>query len=76
MNPLSIRITENNQAFIEKMIHRGVSKTDVVNNALDLLRKAQLQRELTAMATDNPEEDLRMAEIDLNDYLNLLEDEN
>ncbi|MEK7672673.1 MAG: hypothetical protein AAB373_02200 [Patescibacteria group bacterium] len=61
MNQLSIRVSENNQRFLEQMAERGKSKTAVVNDALDFLRKAQLQSELTAMATDNPEEDVLMA---------------
>jgi Arc/MetJ-type ribon-helix-helix transcriptional regulator len=74
MNPLSVRVSENNQTFIKQMTGRGMSKTDVVNHALDLLRKAQLQKELTSMATDDPQEDAKLAEEGMMDSLKLLAD--
>lgn len=74
MNPISVRVSEPNQDFLERMTSGGKSKTAIVNNALDLLRKAQLQAELTAMAVSDPEEDAKMAEEGMEDYLTLIED--
>lgn len=74
MSPLSIRVSENNQSFLERMVGRGKTKTEIVNDALDFLRKAQLQHELTAMATDDANEDVGFAEEDMEDYLTLLDD--
>lgn len=74
MNPLSVRVSENNQSFLEHMADRGKTKTEIVNDALDLLRKAQLQSELISMATDHPGEDVLLAEEGFEDYLTLLED--
>jgi len=75
MNPISIRISENNQTFIEQMSKFGMNKTDIVNRALDLLRKARLQKDLMAMAMDDPKGDAIMAEEGMDDYLNLIKDE-
>ena len=74
MSPLSIRVSEYNQSFLEKMVDCGKSKTEVVNDALDLLRKAQLQSELTAMATDEVGQDSQFAEEGMEEYLTLLDD--
>lgn len=72
MNPLSVRISEHNQSFLQQMSDRGKTKTEIVNDALDLLRKAQLQSELTSMAMDNPEENRLLAEEGMEDYITLL----
>lgn len=73
MNPLSIRVSENNRSFLEQMADRGKTKTEIVNDALDLLRKAQLQSELTSMATRSSKEDISLAEEGFEDYLTLLD---
>lgn len=73
MAPLSIRVSENNRNFLEQMASRGKTKTAVINDALDILRKAQLQRELTALATDDAGEDVHLAEEGMEDYLTLLD---
>lgn len=72
MNPLSVRVSEHNQSFLQQMSDRGKTKTEIVNDALDLLRKAQLQSELTSMAMDNPEENRLLAEEGMEDYITLL----
>ena len=74
MNPLSVRVTEDNQCFLQRMSDLGKTKTEIVNNALELLRKVQLQSELTALATDNPEGDKLLAGEGMEDYVTLLED--
>ncbi|EKD92962.1 MAG: hypothetical protein ACD_28C00290G0001 [uncultured bacterium] len=74
MDPLSVRVSEHNQSFLKQMSDLGKTKTEIVNNALDLLRKVQLQNELTAMAKDNPEEDALLAEEGMEDYVTLLDD--
>jgi len=43
MNSLSIRISTDNQAFVNKLLKQGISKTEDINKALDLYRKAQLR---------------------------------
>ncbi len=73
MNALSVRVSKNNQNFLEQMASRGKTKTAVINDALDILRKAQLQRELTAMATDDTGDDVHLAEEGMEDYLTLLD---
>ncbi|MEK9160302.1 MAG: hypothetical protein AAB383_06270 [Patescibacteria group bacterium] len=40
---------------------------------MNLLRKTQLETELTSLATDNPEEDALLAEEGMEDYSSLLE---
>ncbi|MFA5854998.1 MAG: hypothetical protein WC846_01765 [Candidatus Gracilibacteria bacterium] len=72
MNPVSFRVSDPNHTFIERMVGSGMNKTDLINKALDLLRKAQLQKELTQMAQDDPIEDSKMAEEGMDDYLTLL----
>jgi len=74
MAPLSVRVSDNNQSFLEQMAERGTSKTDLVNRALDLLRKAQLQSELSSLAMDSSVEDAALAEEGMQDYLTLLDD--
>jgi len=76
MNPLSIRISKNNQIFVNKLVQKGTSKTEAVNKALDIYRKLQLQHELTSLALDSIEEDSILAETGIEDYLTLLKDEN
>jgi hypothetical protein len=73
MNPLSIRVSENNKNFLERMADLGKTKTEIVNDALDFLRKAQLQDELTAMATDDADMDASLANESMEDCLTLLD---
>ncbi len=73
MTPLSVRVSESNQAFLTTMIDRGTSKSELVNHALDLLRKIQLQKELTELASDDFDENAQLANLDMNDYLDLLD---
>lgn len=73
MSPLSIRVSKHNQNFLEQMAGRGKSKTEIVNHALDLLRKMQLQSELSSMATEDTESDVLFAEEGMEDYLTLLD---
>ena len=56
------------------MAEQGKTKTEIVNDALDLLRKAALQNELTALATDDPNTDKMLAEEGMEDYLTMLDD--
>lgn len=74
MNPLSLRVSDRNQSFLEQMAGLGKSKTETVNDALDFLRKAKLRNDLTALATDSPESDAALANEDMKDYFTILED--
>ena len=75
MAALSVRVSEDNEAFVQKLVLKGISKTEAVNRALDLMRKAQLKKELTALALDEVDDNALLAEEGMDDYLNLLEDE-
>lgn len=74
MNPISVRVSGKNQSFLEKMVVAGKSKTDVVNEALDFLRKSNLQSELADMASGGSKEDSSLAEEGMEDYLTLVDD--
>ena len=74
MNPLSVRVSEKNHEFLQEMTTSGKSKTEIVNDALDFLRKKKLQDELTSMATNNGNDDALLAEEGMEDYLKLLND--
>lgn len=74
MNPLSIRISEQNQNFLKAMSASGKSKSKIVNDALDLLRRVRLKAELTDMAISSEKEDALLAEEGMVDYLTILED--
>ncbi len=75
MAAISIRVSQNNQNFLESMAECGKNRSKTVNAALDLMRKIHLRKELTALATENPDEDALLADEDMEDYLTLISDE-
>ncbi|GEM_PF-6054442 len=73
MYPCSIRLTDPNQKFLDQYSSRNKTpKSTLINKALDLFRKYWLQKELVGMAKANEEEDRALAEVDMRDYLKLI----
>ena len=75
MFPLSIRLSEPNQKFMEQyLLGHPTNKNALVNQALDLFRKYNLKRELSALAKSEGEEDRVLAEAGMSDYLALIDE--
>jgi hypothetical protein len=75
MSVLSLRLNEVNQRFLNEQVSSGKSKSKgvVVNYALDIYRKILLKKELMDFADNNSEEDLFWANMNPDDYLELIE---
>ena len=74
MYPCSIRLTDPNQKFLDQYSSRNKTpKSALINKALDLFRKYWLQKELQGMAKANEKEDRTLAEVDMRDYLKLID---
>lgn len=74
MHPLSIRLSELNQRFMEQYLaDHKVAKSSIINTALDLFRKYKLQKDLMGIAMANEKEDKELAEADFNDYLKIID---
>lgn len=52
---------------------KGENRSRLINQALDILRKAKLRRELEAAGAAQDEEDLAWANADLDDYLEMID---
>lgn len=73
MNPVSFRATDQNSEFLNQLARDGNSKTDVINAALDELRKEKLRQGLTELAKAESDRDREMAEWGMDDYLNIVD---
>lgn len=73
MNPISIRLSRSNHIFLERFARQGkLNKTDLINQALDELRKKRLSDELNTIALRDVEGDREMAEKGMKDYFEFL----
>lgn len=76
MQPLSVRLSSENQQFMEQFLAKNKgNKSTLVNGALDLFRKYSLQKELIEMAKENEKEDQALAEYGMDDYLKTIQDD-
>lgn len=68
--------TDSNQQFITSQSERGkVSKTSIINNALDLYRKFIIARDLKAGFSEQTDEDVEEAMVNFEDYLKIVDNE-
>jgi hypothetical protein len=76
MSPTSLILNRNNAEFVERQVrHSSVTKTEVINQALDLYRKYLLRKELREGFSSQTDEDAREAMSDITDYISIIERE-
>ena len=76
MSPTSFILNIKNHEFISRMVsHENITKTEVINHALDLYRKYMLKKELVEGFSRQTDEDVREAMSDFNDYLSIVDSE-
>ena len=74
MTPVSFIMTKQNAAFMQRYIQTArISKTQAMNIALDLFRKAKLRAELREGFAKETEADVAEVMSDFADYLSLIE---
>ena len=72
----SLILSEPNARFVSSEAEkRAMTKTRIINHALDLYRKYELQRELIEGFSSQTEEDLVEAMSDFDDYLRIVDSE-
>jgi len=75
MQPASIRLNDVNQSFIDQYlsIHKDVTKSVLINKAMELFRKYSLQKELIEYARTSAREDRELADTGFEDYLKIID---
>ena len=69
----SIRLSKINEGFMKKyLLKHKENKNAFINNALDIFRKYNLQKELIAFAQSDEKENKELAEMAMDDYLKLI----
>ena len=72
----SLVLTAFNQQFVMSQVQRtGMTKTKIINHALDLYRKNLLQKDLVEGFSEQTDEDVAEAMSDFEDYLKILDSE-
>jgi len=70
---LSINLFSNNFRFLSKESQKNkVTKTDIVNLALDMYRKYKLKKEIQEGFKSQKQEDLELAMSDFDDYFDFV----
>ena len=76
MSPVSFIPNTKNREFLAKMTEgRKLPKTQVINHALDLMRRYTLKKELMEGFSLQREEDVLESMSDFNDYLAIVDSE-
>ncbi len=74
MSSTSIILNNQNQQFLSYFIDiNSTTKTNVINNALDLFRKYNLQKELIVGFSKKTNKDVSDAMSDFEDYLSIVD---
>lgn len=74
MSPTSVILNRENQQFLSYFIDiNSTTKTNVINNALDLFRKYNLQKELIEGFSKKTNKDVSNAMSDFEDYLSIVD---
>ena len=74
MSPTSIILNANNQAFVtQQSKQNAITKTKIINQALDLYRKYTLKKDLVKGFSQQTNEDVTEAMSDFEDYLKIIE---
>ncbi len=72
----SLVLTAFNQQFVMSRVQQtGMTKTKIINHALDLYRKHLLQKDLVEGFSEQTDEDVAEAMSDFEDYLKIVDSE-
>lgn len=73
---VSLNLTQPNAQFVETEVrNRQLTKTRIINQALDMYRKYQLRKDLIEGFSAQTDEDVAEAMSDFEDYLRIVDSE-
>lgn len=71
-SPISVRLRPENAQFVQHATKSGHSISSIMNEALHLLRREKLRREIQAGFEAEAEENVKMAEEGMLEYWNIV----
>lgn len=72
----SLVLTEPNARFVQSEVRRGeITKTRIINQALDMYRKYRLKKEMVEYFENQTAEDVAEAMENFDDYLRIVDSE-
>ena len=71
-NAISVRLQDDNKAFLDVMKEKGVIPSKAINHAIDLYKKYLIQKELMEEAMMEDNKDVEEAISDFKDYYSII----